>query len=137
MALLFSTRLVRPLAQSPSYHVPNARYFMNTSRRSALSVLKIDQTRLWDTIHHTAKWGASPEGGVKRLTLTQEDKSVRKWFQETTKKYGCTVKVDAMGNMFAIRPGQNKALAPIGIGSHLDTQPLAEDMMGFLVFKLE
>lgn len=28
-----------------------------------------------------------------------------------------------MGNIFAIRPGQNNSLPPIGIGSHLDTQP--------------
>jgi hydantoinase/carbamoylase family amidase len=28
-----------------------------------------------------------------------------------------------MGNIFAILPGQNNTLAPIGIGSHLDTQP--------------
>jgi len=28
-----------------------------------------------------------------------------------------------MGNIFAIRPGHNNALPPIGIGSHLDTQP--------------
>jgi hydantoinase/carbamoylase family amidase len=28
-----------------------------------------------------------------------------------------------MGNIFAIYPGQNPELAPIGMGSHLDTQP--------------
>ena len=28
-----------------------------------------------------------------------------------------------MGNIFAIRPGKNNSLAPIALGSHLDTQP--------------
>jgi acetylornithine deacetylase/succinyl-diaminopimelate desuccinylase-like protein len=28
-----------------------------------------------------------------------------------------------MGNQFAIRPGKNNKLPPVGLGSHLDTQP--------------
>jgi hypothetical protein len=28
-----------------------------------------------------------------------------------------------MGNQFAIRPGKNNTLPPVGLGSHLDTQP--------------
>lgn len=31
--------------------------------------------------------------------------------------------VDSVGNIFATRPGKNNNLPPIGIGSHLDTQP--------------
>lgn len=31
--------------------------------------------------------------------------------------------VDAVGNIFATRPGTNNALPPIAMGSHLDTQP--------------
>src|SRR5258708_8538558 len=120
MALLLSRTVTRSFAISK---FSSARSFVTSSPRFAPAALKVNQNRLWDTIHHTAQWGASPEGGVKRLTLTNEDKLVREWFRETTKKYGCTVKVDAMGNMFAIRPGLNMALAPIGIGSHLDTQP--------------
>ena len=33
------------------------------------SNLQIDSARLWDTIHETAKFGATPKGGVRRLTL--------------------------------------------------------------------
>lgn len=37
-----------------------------------------------------------------------------------------------MGNIFAIRPGQNNNLPPIGIGSHLDTQPTGGKYDGIL-----
>src|SRR3981081_808949 len=43
------------------------------------SNLQIDSARLWDTIHETAKFGATPKGGVRRLTLGPEDKQVRDW----------------------------------------------------------
>ncbi|EXJ70000.1 uncharacterized protein A1O5_07073 [Cladophialophora psammophila CBS 110553] len=78
------------------------------------------------------KWGATPEGGVRRLTLTKEDKAVRDWFVDTVQQYGATVKVDEMGNLFAVRPGQNSEIAPIGIGSHLDTQPAGGRYDGIL-----
>jgi beta-ureidopropionase / N-carbamoyl-L-amino-acid hydrolase len=37
-----------------------------------------------------------------------------------------------MGNMFARRPGKNSALAPIAMGSHLDTQPTGGKFDGVL-----
>lgn len=58
-----------------------------------------------------------------RLTLSQEDKEVRDWLVQECKSLGCEVKVDQMGNVFAIRPGTAKDRKPIAMGSHLDTQP--------------
>lgn len=60
---------------------------------------------------------------MRRLALSQEDKEVRDWLVQECKSLGCEVKVDEMGNIFAIRPGANNSLQPIGFGSHLDTQP--------------
>lgn len=37
-----------------------------------------------------------------------------------------------MGNIFAVRPGENNDLPPIGIGSHLDTQPTGGKYDGIL-----
>ena len=42
--------------------------------------LQIDSERLWASIHETAKFGATPKGGVRRLTLGTEDRHVRDWF---------------------------------------------------------
>ena len=85
--------------------------------------LRIDAARLWDTIMETGQIGATPKGGVKRLTLTDLDRQVRDWFVDACKKAGCTVQVDEMGNIFARRPGRDNSLPPIAVGSHLDTQP--------------
>ncbi|SMN20636.1 similar to Scheffersomyces stipitis PICST_28429 beta alanine synthase [Scheffersomyces stipitis CBS 6054] [Maudiozyma saulgeensis] len=91
--------------------------------------LRTVPNRLSKTIHQTSKWGAKykwgpqeTETGMCRLSLSQEDKNVRDWFVKETKSLGCEVKIDQIGNIFAIYPGQKKG-PPTGIGSHLDTQP--------------
>ena len=60
--------------------------------------------------------------GMSRLSLSNSDKQVRDWFVETCQSLGCKVSIDAMGNIFAVRPGQ-EAGPPTCAGSHLDTQP--------------
>ena len=85
--------------------------------------IKISGERLWGSLMEMAKIGATPKGGVCRLALTDLDKQGRDLFVQWCKQAGCTVKVDAMGNIFARRPGRNNALAPVGTGSHLDSQP--------------
>ena len=87
------------------------------------SNLQIDSARLWDTIHETAKFGATPKGGVRRLTLGPEDKQVRDWFRTACEAAGLEVHVDALGSMFGLRKGRDMSKAPVGLGSHLDTQP--------------
>lgn len=82
-----------------------------------------------ETLHETCswgmgkRWGSGPyDLGMSRLALSDADKEVRDWFVETTSSLGCDVKVDAMGNIFAVRPGRRGGLATFA-GSHLDTQP--------------
>lgn len=96
------------------------------------SNLQIDSSRLWDTIHETAKFGATAKGGVRRLTLGPEDKQVRDWFRAACEAAGCEVRVDGLGSMFAIRRGRDMSKAPIGFGSHLDTQPTGGKFDGVL-----
>jgi beta-ureidopropionase / N-carbamoyl-L-amino-acid hydrolase len=85
--------------------------------------IAIDGDRLWDAIMETAQIGATPKGGICRLTLTDLDRQVRDWFRAKCEAVGCAVTVDDMGNIFARRPGRDPSLPPIAIGSHLDTQP--------------
>ena len=94
--------------------------------------LTIDPQRLWDQIMETAKFGGTAKGGIKRLTLTDDDKAVRDWFKAQCEGLGCTVTVDSVGNMFARRPGKNEDLLPIAMGSHLDTQPTGGKFDGVL-----
>jgi len=96
------------------------------------SNLQIDSARLWDTIHETAKFGATPKGGVRRLTLGPEDKLVRDWFRGACEAAGLEVRVDTLGSMFGLRRGRNMTKPPIGLGSHLDTQPTGGKFDGVL-----
>ncbi len=99
---------------------------------SIASNLQIDSARLWDTIHETAKFGATPKGGVRRLTLGPEDKQVRDWFRNACEAAGLEVHVDALGSMFGLRKGRDMSKPPIGLGSHLDTQPTGGKFDGVL-----
>lgn len=94
--------------------------------------LKIDAARLWDTLHETAKFGGTAKGGVRRLTLSQEDKQVRDWLKAQAAALGCTLTIDSAGNMFVHRAGKNSSKAPIAFGSHLDTQPTGGKYDGIL-----
>ena len=97
-----------------------------------LSNVRVDGARLWDSLMEMAKIGATPKGGCKRLTLTDLDKQSRELFRAWCEAAGCSVEVDEMGNMFARRPGEDDALAPVMMGSHLDTQPTGGKFDGAL-----
>ena len=85
--------------------------------------LSIDGDRLWDSLMEMAKIGPGVAGGNRRLALTDEDREGRDLFVSWCEAAGCTVRVDAMGNIFARRAGRDDNLPPVVTGSHLDTQP--------------
>jgi N-carbamoyl-L-amino-acid hydrolase len=85
--------------------------------------LRIDGRRLWDSLMDMARFGATPKGGVRRLTLTDIDRQGRDYFRAQCEAAGLTVRVDEIGNMFARRPGRDPHRLPVMFGSHLDSQP--------------
>jgi N-carbamoyl-L-amino-acid hydrolase len=84
---------------------------------------RIDGKRLWDSLMGFAEIGATPKGGVRRLTLTDVDKRGRDKFRAECEALGLSVRVDEIGNMFARRAGRDPSRAPVLFGSHLDSQP--------------
>jgi N-carbamoyl-L-amino-acid hydrolase len=93
--------------------------------------LSINADRLWGELMETATIGATPKGGICRLTLTDLDRQVRDWFKARTEALGCRLTIDDMGTMFARRAG-SADVPPIAIGSHLDTQPTGGKFDGVL-----
>ena len=83
----------------------------------------INGQRLWDSIMEMAKIGATQNGGSHRLTLSDEDKIGRDLFASWCEDAGLTISVDEFGDMFARRAGTDTSQDPVGMGSHLDTQP--------------
>lgn len=85
--------------------------------------MRINADRLWNSLMELAKIGATPKGGVKRLTLTEEDRRARDLFARWAREAGLAVEVDGIGNVFARRAGADASLPPVAMGSHLDSQP--------------
>jgi N-carbamoyl-L-amino-acid hydrolase len=85
--------------------------------------MKIDADRLWQSLMDLAQIGATPLGGVRRLTLTDLDREGRDCVVGWFKAAGLEVRVDPIGNIFARRAGRDARRPPVVAGSHIDTQP--------------
>ena len=96
---------------------------MDTQVKPNIENLRINGQRLWDSLMELAQIGATPKGGVCRLTLTDLDKQGRDLVTRWAREAGMTVTIDKIGNGFMRRPGRNNSLPPIMTGSHIDTQP--------------
>lgn len=83
---------------------------------------RIDGGRLWDTVEQSARIGVGRPGGLRRLTLSDDDRQMRDLFVRWCREAGCRITIDRVGNIFARRAGREDHLPPVVIGSHLDTQ---------------
>ena len=93
---------------------------------------RISGPRLWDTLMEIAQIGATPKGGVKRISLTDTDRAGRAKFGAWCEAIGLKLRVDSMGNMFARREGRDPNRLPVLFGSHLDSQPTGGKFDGAL-----
>ncbi len=86
------------------------------------SSLRIDESRFRENFDALARLGATPDGGVNRLTFSKAHTKAREWFCEKAYEAGFEVFVDGAANHSAIlrQPGAEKTLL---LGSHLDTVP--------------
>ena len=94
--------------------------------------LRINPSRLWDSLMEMAKIGPGVAGGNNRQTLTDDDAKGRALFQKWCEAAGLTMGVDEMGTMFATRAGEDPDALPVYMGSHLDTQPTGGKYDGVL-----
>mgnify|MGYP002714912484 FL=1 len=80
---------------------------------AAAGNLKVDGARLWTSLMDMAEIGPGVAGGNNRQTLTDADGEGRALFARWCEAAGLTMGVDAMGTMFATRPGTDEAALPI------------------------
>ena len=99
--------------------------------------LSIDGKRLYASLARLGRVGAFKDErtgilGVNRLALTAADgegrRLVTKWFREA----GLRVTVDKIGNVYGRRHGREDKLAPVLLGSHIDSVPTAGRFDGCL-----
>ena len=96
---------------------------MTTATPLDIDKVRINGQRLWDSLMELAQIGATPKGGVCRLTLTDLDKQGRDLVLKWAKDADMSITIDKIGNGFMRRAGRNNSLPPIMTGSHIDTQP--------------
>ena len=100
--------------------------------RSIGSNIRINGDRLWDSLMEMARIGPGIAGGNNRQTLTDADGEARHLFRRWCEDAGMVMSLDRMGNMFMRHEGEDPALDPVYIGSHLDTQPTGGKYDGVL-----
>ncbi|WP_059104295.1 M20 family metallo-hydrolase [Shouchella shacheensis] len=76
--------------------------------------------RIEDTLNEFNKIGYSRHG-MNRLAFTKEEEKVKRVLIELCEKEGMEARIDHCGNVIMIKEGKNPNLAPVIIGSHLDT----------------
>jgi beta-ureidopropionase / N-carbamoyl-L-amino-acid hydrolase len=84
--------------------------------------MKIDRRRLEQTLEELSRIGRTPNGGLTRLALSDDDRGARDRLVEWMRGAGLAVRVDRMGNIFGERAG-TQPLPPLLVGSHLDSVP--------------
>src|ERR1700735_1737745 len=85
--------------------------------------LRVNGDRLWSRLMQMAQIGATPHGGCNRQALTDGDMAGRKLLSQWAQAAGCSVRSDAVGNVFVRRSGSEDGLPVVMTGRHLDTQP--------------
>lgn len=101
------------------------------------AALAINSARLYqalDTLGQIGRYTDSETGlqGVHRLALSAEDGEGRRLVVSWMKELGLQLTVDRIGNVYARRPGRNNELAPVMVGSHIDSVPTAGRFDGCL-----
>lgn len=86
-------------------------------------MLTINENRFRESFDAYSQIGATENGGLHRLTLTDEDAAVRDQFVADLESIGLDVRIDRLGNIFGHREGTDPDADPVLIGSHLDSQP--------------
>src|SRR5262245_53093317 len=84
--------------------------------------MRIDRTRLEQSMEELGRIGATERGGLTRLALTDEDRRGRDLLVRWMREAGLRVTVDQMGNIFGERAGQ-PGQPPVMMGSHADSVP--------------
>jgi len=93
-----------------------------------MATLSIDAGRLYGALAELGRIGAYTDDstglvGVCRLALSDEDRAARDRASEWMRELGLEVRVDRIGNIYGRRAGREDSLAPVMMGSHLDSVP--------------
>jgi beta-ureidopropionase / N-carbamoyl-L-amino-acid hydrolase len=87
------------------------------------ATLRVNGKRIMDHILALAEFGKNPQGGVSRVAYSDADKQGREYVLGLMRAAKLDVTIDAAGNLIGRRAGSASGLAPLLIGSHVDSVP--------------
>ena len=85
--------------------------------------LRVNGERIMNHINGLAEFGKNPQGGASRVAYSDADKQGREYVLGLMRDAKLDVSIDAAGNLIGRRAGSGSGLAPLLIGSHVDTVP--------------
>ncbi|WP_077329010.1 Zn-dependent hydrolase [Virgibacillus siamensis] len=83
--------------------------------------MNINKERLWDHIHSLGKFGRNTEGGMTRLSFTEEEKAAKEIVSQWMEEAGMSVHTDEIGNLIGRYEGKSVDAPVVLVGSHIDT----------------
>jgi N-carbamoyl-L-amino-acid hydrolase len=96
---------------------------LTLNRFLSQSTLRVNGKRIMDHILALSEFGKNPQGGVSRVAYSDADKQGREYVLGLMRNAKLNVTVDAAGNLIGRRAGTDGSLAPLLIGSHIDSVP--------------
>lgn len=90
--------------------------------------MQIQPDRLWDALSSLGEVGAYDDArsglrGVNRLALTDADAAGRRHVIDAMRALNLSITIDQIGNVYGRRAGREPDLAPVMMGSHIDSVP--------------
>jgi N-carbamoyl-L-amino-acid hydrolase len=93
---------------------------------------QVNAARLNGRLADLRRFGGTPDGGTNRPAYTDADREARAWVLALMREAGLETTVDVAGNLIGRRAGTRRGLAPLVIGSHIDTVPFGGSYDGTL-----
>ncbi len=94
-----------------------------TAERRRQVGLQVDGARLSENLQSLAAIGRTPDGAAMRVAYSEADLEARQFVTELMRKAGLAPSVDLAGNIIGRRDGTVSGLAPLMLGSHIDSVP--------------
>lgn len=83
--------------------------------------MNVNKERIIQRIEKIAGFNSGEENGISRFSYGKDDAAARNWLIQTCTDLALSVTTDPVGNIRARYEGEDPSLAPVFIGSHIDS----------------
>ena len=83
--------------------------------------LKLITQRVQSDLQYIKEFTATPGSGCTRMPFSQETRYTAEYLKKAMADAGLEVHEDCVGNVFGVRPGKDRSLPCIMVGSHYDS----------------